>query len=179
MKTKTLIILSLLSFAILSIHSCGDEPEPPTPEVRLVPFFVYVTVSDENGTDLLKPGTEYSIAENGIKAIYQGKVYEKDSAANKAYAATRFRVGNLYGLQSTRFPNGRHALMFGELEGDLAYRSTPLILDWGDGSKCDTVTFVNHINVDEDYIFNYRSFFLNGKDAMPPIEIVKKQHDTQ
>ena len=84
MKTKTLIILSLLSFAILSIHSCGDEPEPPTPEVRLVPFFVYVTVSDENGNDLLKPGTEYSIAENGIKAIYQGKVYEKDSAANKA-----------------------------------------------------------------------------------------------
>lgn len=38
MKAKTLIILSLLSFAILSIHSCGDEPEPPAPEVRLVPF---------------------------------------------------------------------------------------------------------------------------------------------
>ena len=175
MKTKTLIILSLLSFAILSIHSCGDEPEPPTPEVRLVPFFVYVTVSDENGNDLLKPGTEYSIAENGIKAIYKGKVYEKDSAANKAYSATRLRVGNLYGLQSTRFPNGRHALMFGELEGHHAYRSTPLIFDWGDGSKRDTVTFDHRWWTEGEKPFSYLNLYVNH----PPIEIVKKQHDTQ
>ena len=79
---KKFLGVLFLASGLLSFTACsGEESDGPEPDViwDIAPFVIHITVSDKDGNDLLNPETSQSIADNGIKAIWTGRTFEKDS----------------------------------------------------------------------------------------------------
>ena len=177
MRTKLLLCALACSLGAMYFSSCDNDDEPNTIIWDVPPFYIYVTVSDQNGIDLLDPGAKNSIADNGITMIYNGEVYEKDSVVDDPYR-TRMILPTFYGLQSTRFPTGRHALFIGEFSGDRTYDMQDLVFDWGDGSKRDTVTFDHRWWTEGEKPFSYLNLYVNHQPVGFPdnyAHIIKQQ----
>ena len=96
MRTKLLLCALACSLGAMYFSSCDNDDEPNTIIWDVPPFYIYVTVSDQNGIDLLDPGAKNSIADNGITMIYNGEVYEKDSVVDDPYR-TRMILPTFYG----------------------------------------------------------------------------------
>ena len=113
---KKFLGVLFLASGLLSFTACsGEESDGPESDViwDIAPFVIHITVSDKDGNDLLNPETSQSIADNGIKAIWTGRTFEKDSIfvpdgqsrafseacmpINGLTAVTGFRSANLRG----------------------------------------------------------------------------------
>lgn len=104
-----------------------------------VPVDIAVMVQDAEGNDLLNPEIPGNLSDNDITAVFEGNTYELDvDAATKAILVT------FHGLLTDQYDSGiyagRYYLKFGEFARDENY-TKEFVLDWGDGSKRDTVTF--------------------------------------
>ena len=179
----------------------NDDNEEEIIVQEIYPFSIDFTVEDSDGNNLLDPETEGSITDNGIKAIFRGVTYVKDSTEavwnpytadvpysedmatdghnpgsfdTKAYIATFYGLIGIY----NQYYLGYY-LSFGELDGEEEFIDETLIIDWNDGSKQDTITFTNIIipdTTDTSYPVDsvYRRFRLNGgAETEEPIRIIK------
>lgn len=170
MKIRNLLGIFLL-LGLMGLTNCSDGPEPGV-IWDIAPLNVQIRVVDEAGHDLLDPDREDSWADKNIKAIYNGRTFEKDSGVP---VKTKAIYVEFTGLRTYSDPNGRvHGLIFGDFNGDSDYRNEEIILDWNDGSKKDTIVF-NH-----DFYWKKHEpkmttvFYLNGVETESPIVIVKK-----
>lgn len=169
MKFKKVFMLSLLC-AAMGFTGCddGDGPDPDT-IWDIYPFAINIYVTDKQGNDLLNPETENSIADNGIKAIFRGNTYEKDSTvAGNSRAILAF----FYGLASFEY-NDTYGLSFGDFNGETNFERETLVLDWNDGSKRDTITFSRRFWWKNHKPQSENTFWLNGVETEAPIRIVK------
>lgn len=125
----------------------------------IAPIVLYISVQDAAGNDLLNPETPGNIANQGIKAIYKDKTYEKDIpvAQTKAYLAI------LYGLQTIKDKSGRYYLAFGEFDGAKTFEDESVTIDWNDGST-DVITFSSKLTWVAKKPVTNRKFCLNGVD---------------
>ena len=112
------------------------------------------------GNDLLNPETPGNIAKQGIKAIYNGKIYEKDVPISQ----TKAYLAHFNGLQTMKFETGKYFLTFGEFNGDDTFDNEKVIIDWNDGTQ-DVITFSSKLiwKSKNKPVFD-RKFCLNGKD---------------
>lgn len=154
-------------------HDNKDDYDGPAPGIiwDFMPFAVNIMVTDAAGNDLLNPETENSIADNGIKARFKGRVFEKDSIVLPGQ--TKAVMSVFYGLRSVKLTNGFYGLSFGEFSGDNNYGATDIVLDWNDGTPCDTITF-SHRFWWEGHDPNQETFlYLNGVETDAPVHIIK------
>ena len=88
MKARYLYGMLLLFLSATCFTACSDD-EDEYLIWDFYPIILQIAVQDAQGNDLLNPETPGSIANSGIKAIYKGVTYEKDSVMNptKAYMA--------------------------------------------------------------------------------------------
>lgn len=172
---KKFFAVLLLAAGLLPFTGCSNEdPEGPEPGMiwDIYPFSINITVSDENGNDLLNPEASHSIADNGIKAIYEGKIFEKDSMfiadGRSREILTVFR--GLYAFQGS---DGRYRLSFGEFSGDRNYDRQELVIDWNDGTPNDTIVFSHSFWWKNHEPAQETTVYLNGKETDVPVAIVK------
>lgn len=145
----------LLSIAITSC-TVDDKPIDPKDEYPFLanvtpPIVISIKVLSLDGYPVL---TE-SNAE-GISAIYRGKVYPCGQKA-------RGYEPEFYGLRRMN-----DFLLFGELDPMQTYSEEKIIIDWGNASKRDTITF-SHIMRNKAI----QSFYLNGSEVDGQIVIHK------
>lgn len=169
MKFKKILTLPLLC-AAMGFAGCddGDGPDPDT-IWDIYPFGINIYVTDKQGNDLLNPETENSIADNGIKAIFRGNTYEKDSTVT---VNSRALLAIFSGLTSYQNKN-TYGLRFGDFDGETNFERETLVLDWNDGSKRDTITFSRKFWWENHEPQSENTFWLNGVETKIPIRIVK------
>lgn len=172
MKTKNLFVMLPLFLGIVGLTNCSDDPDGPDPDViwDIYPFSIPIRVVDTSGNDLLDPDTEGSLADKGIKAIYKGTEFVKDSGVP---AKTKALNVQFTGLRSYKSTEGKYMLVFGDFNGDLDYLNQEIILDWNDGSKQDTIVFNHHFYWENHEPASTNVFSLNGVETEAPIVIVK------
>lgn len=170
MKTKNLLATFLLSFCMIGFVACdtdnitlsGEEDDDKEWLIwDFSPIVLGVLVQDAQGVDLLNPDSEGSIAEQGIKAIYKGEVYEKDSVLSRTKAYMPYFAG----LQVIKgYTNGRYYLTFGEFDGTHTFDKEEVVIDWNDGTK-DTIHFSSKLTwkSKKEPVIN-RAFYLNGEE---------------
>lgn len=156
---------------VFAFISCKNEEEYW--DTDFAPFSVVFVVEDRAGNDLLAPDTENSIAENGIYAIYQGEIYRKDSLLIEPESKALYVPFEGLKIEYAEYLE-KYALMFGPFLGHDVYVDEPVIFDWGDGTKRDTVTFSNDFWTDGPHACVERSFRLNGKEVESPIKIIRE-----
>ena len=158
MKAKYLYGMLLLFLSVTCFTACSDD-EDEYLIWDFYPIILQIAVQDAQGNDLLNPETPGSIANSGIKAIYKGVTYEKDSVIipTKAYMA------HFGGLQTVKAENGQYILTFGEFNGDDTFDHEEVVIDWNDGTK-DVINFSSKLTwkSKKEPVFN-REFLLNGK----------------
>ena len=171
MKRYNVLKWICLLLGLLIFKACDDNDDTWVHDFW--PFSITFLVEDQAGNDLLAPDAENGTAENGIYAIFQGKIYQKDSLleppGTKAVYVP-FEGLNVY--YAERFK--RYALDFGPFLGDDVYNNEMVIFDWGDGSKRDTVTFSNDYWINGPDAGVERSFYFNGKKTDMPIKIIRE-----
>ena len=176
MKTKFFLLGALFLLSLCCLSGCSDDESLDGPDSDVIwdiyPFGITITVSDAEGNDLLNPDAENSIAHQGIKMIYQGKTYKKDSLANEI-PPSRAYLPRFYGLNSYKGNDGRYRLAIGEFFGDRDYEPQDILLDWNDGTPRDTITFSHRFWWEDDEPRGEETFLLNGKEMGLPIPIVK------
>lgn len=125
------------------------------------PIELSIAVQDAQGNDLLNPETPGNIAKQGIKAIYNGKTYEKDAPISQ----TKMYLARFYGLQTMKSETGKHFLTFGEFNGAGTFNNEKVTIDWNDGTQ-DVITFSSKLTWESknDPVIN-RKFCLNGEDT--------------
>lgn len=172
---KKFLGVLFLASGLLSFTGCsGEESDGPEPDViwDIAPFVIHITVSDKDGNDLLDPETSQSIADNGIKAIWTGRTFEKDSIFVPD-GQSRAVLAVFRGLYANQWPDGRYRLSFGEFAGDRNYEPQELVIDWNDGTPNDTIVF-SHSFWWENHEPNQKTIvYLNGKETDSPVHIVK------
>jgi hypothetical protein len=160
MKAKYLYGMLLLLLSATGFTACSDDGGDDM-IWDFYPIILQIAAQDAQGNDLLNPETPGSIANSGIKAIYKGVTYEKDSIINptKAYMA------HFGGLQTVKAENGQYFLTFGEFNGDDTFDHEEVVIDWNDGTK-DVINFSSKLTwkSKEEPVFD-REFLLNGKKA--------------
>lgn len=169
MSYKILWIVILLLSSLLGIVACDDHDDDSYMIWDIYPTIISISVEDARGNDLLNPEVEGNIAENGIKAIYKGEVFEKDSVAHRfgrAYMAV------FYGLFTDTLTNGKYVLTVGEFAGDEDFENEEIVIDWNDGSQ-DTIAFDSKFSWKNKEPFIQRTFYLNGEKTEHPVKIVK------
>lgn len=90
MKLKSFLKKPLFLLYLLWIATACNDKNDPNMIWDIYPTIIYISVEDTQGNSLLDPKVEGNILENGIKIIYQGKTYEKDSlydGLSRAYLA--------------------------------------------------------------------------------------------
>ena len=75
----------------------------------IYPTIIYISVEDTQGNSLLDPKVEGNILENGIKIIYQGKTYEKDSLYD---GLSRAYLARFYGIRRKRARISREVRLY-------------------------------------------------------------------
>lgn len=174
MKTRCLFIGAML-LSLCCFTSCNDDEnlDGPAPDViwDIYPFGISIEVTDAEGNDLLNPETENSIANQGIKMIYWGMTYEKDSLAIDEQ--TRAVLVRFYGLRTYQRKDGRYLLGIGEFFGDRDYENENIILDWNDGTPKDTITFSHKFWWENQEPESETTVRLNGVETDNPIHIIK------
>lgn len=171
---KKFFAVLFLASGLLSFTSCSEDPDGPEPGMiwDIAPFVINITVSDKDGNDLLNPETSFSIANNGIKAIFGGETFEMDSMP-VADGQSRAILAVFRGLYSYQGSDGRYRLSFGEFAGDRNYDPQELVIDWNDGTPNDTIVF-SHSFWWEDHEPEQKTVvYLNGKETDAPVAIVK------
>ena len=98
--THTLYLLFISLLCVAGFTACDDSGSDDM-IWDFAPIELHIAVQDVQGNDLLNPKTPGNIAKQGIKAIYNGKIYEKDVPINqtKAYLAHFCLNGKDNGLQ--------------------------------------------------------------------------------
>lgn len=174
MKTRCLFIGAML-LSLCCFTSCNDDEnlDGPAPDViwDIYPFGISIEVTDAEGNDLLNPETENSIANQGIKMIYRGMTYEKDSLAIDEQ--TRAVLVRFYGLRTYQRNDGRYLLIIGEFYGNRDYNNESIILDWNDGTPKDTITFSHKFWWENQEPESETIVRLNGVETDNPIHIIK------
>ena len=163
MKKKILLLTTLLlSLGTFTACNNDDGSDGPEPGViwDIIPFCINFQVQDGQQNDLLNPDTPGSLAHQGIKALYGGHTFEKDSLPTNA--STRDILPRFYGLQSVRSSNGKYYLSFGEFASTNSYTDEQLVIDWNDGTPHDTLTFSNRFGWKNHKPDIHRSVSLNG-----------------
>ncbi len=155
--------MSLLGAALLFLFTAGftacDDNDDKIWDIY--PIVLSISVQDAQGNDLLNPETPGSIAHRGIKAVYRGKTYQKDSIAKYTKAYLAF----FYGVYTCKNDQGNYYLAVGEFDGADTFDNEQVVIDWNDGTA-DTFSFSNkmHWNWKKEPVFD-RAFFLNGVKA--------------
>lgn len=159
MKTTHLLTSLLIPLFCLGALTGCDPSDGNDDDMiwDIAPIVLYISVQDAAGNDLLNPETPGNIANQGIKAIYKDKTYEKDIlvAQTKAYLAI------LYGLQTIKDKSGRYYLAFGEFDGAKTFEDESVTIDWNDGST-DVITFSSKLTWVAKKPVTNRKFCLNG-----------------
>lgn len=168
MRFIALLKVVLLSLGVLSVVSCYDDKEPEL-MWEFYPIVIYAYVEDVHGNDLLAPDVRNNIADSGIKVVYKGCVYDKDSAVDEK---VRTYMPELRGLRIEKLLNGRYVLSFGGLEGNKDYEDEMVVMRWNDGSM-DTITFDSKIIWDTNIPIVERVFYLNGNEADEIVKIIR------
>ena len=75
--THTLYLLFITLLCVAGFTACDDSGSDDM-IWDFAPIELHIAVQDAQGNDLLNPETPGNIAKQGIKAIYNGKIYEKD-----------------------------------------------------------------------------------------------------
>lgn len=165
MKTTHFFCSLFVSLACLvgftACNNSNDEGDDDMILWDFAPIVLYIEVQDAQGNDLLNPETPGCIAQQGIKAIYNGKTYEKDIPV----VQTRDYLARLYGLQTIKSKAGKYVLTFGEFNGDDTFDNEQVTIDWNDGTQ-DVITFSSKLTwkSEKEPAIN-RKFYLNGKDT--------------
>lgn len=172
MKLQKLFLLPLL---LLALGSCDESTSGDGPENGVIwdiyPYAINIAVSDAAGNDLLDPAAENSIAHNGIKAIWNGQTFEKDSLPD--FAQTKALNVVFRGLQSFQLSDGRYVLSFGEFRGDASREASDLVIDWNDGTPKDTISFSHSFWWENSEPQQETRLYLNGQETEAPVQIVK------
>ena len=178
MKTlKKLFYLLISCILTFCISSC-QEDGPGDSIWDFYPIQIHITLTGENGEDLLNPATPGTYAGLITTATYQDETYVKDVFyGNNVPYESRAYMAHLDGIYTIKLQDGRYALRFGELNGDDTYKNETITIDWGNGTE-DVITFSSKLKwKGNDPVFN-RSYKLNGKevdkDTRTPIIDVKK-----
>lgn len=166
-KLFILPVLTVLAFG-LTFSSCSNDDDELIWDI--MPEEIQIEVTDANGVDLINPNSPNSIADNGIKIEVDGKVYEKDSLP-KYYS--RAILAEFYGLKSAVRSDGRYVLSIGEFDRAVNCDGKEILVDWNDGSKKDTLLFVNHIKWKHNEPRITTLVYLNGKETGSSMKIVK------
>lgn len=176
---KKIFCLLACSIASFCFSSCEqDDPDPGiTKEWDFCPIEIYLTLTGENGEDLLNPETPGSYAALATTATFRDKTYAKDEFKEDDMQKTRFYMPTMYGIRTFLRPDGRYALVFGELDKTMIYKDEKLTIDWGNGTQ-DVITFSSRIKWKGDKTDTISSYKLNGKEAAkdtshPTIDIRK------
>lgn len=171
---KKFFAVLFLASGLLSFTSCSEDPDGPEPGMiwDIAPFVINITVSDKDGNDLLNPETSFSIANNGIKAIFGGETFEMDSMP-VADGQSRAILAVFRGLYSYQGSDGRYRLSFGEFAGDRNYDPQELVIDWNDGTPNDTIVFSHSFWWKNHEPEQKTVVYLNGKETDAPVAIVK------
>lgn len=161
MKTGILLGTVLLFFFTAGFTACDNG------DMRIwdiYPIVLSISVQDAQGNDLLNPETPGSIAHRDIKALYQGKTYEKDSVVYP----TRAYLAQLKGLCIWKGENGLYYLTFGEFDGARTFDNEQVVIDWNDGTE-DVLAFSSKLywNWKKEPVID-RVFFLNGVEIASP-----------
>ena len=175
---KKIFCLLACSIASFCFSSCGED-DGPAPGLMwdFHPIEIYITLTGENGEDLLNPETPGSYAALATTATFRDKTYAKDEFKEDDMRKTRFYMPTMYGIRTFLRRDGRYALVFGELDQTMIYKDEKLTIDWGNGTQ-DVITFSSRIKWKGGKPDNISSYKLNGKEAAkniphPTIDIRK------
>ncbi|MDO5488791.1 MAG: hypothetical protein Q4F52_01585 [Bacteroidaceae bacterium] len=175
---KKIFCLLACSIASFGFSSCGEDDEPVLGMIwDFIPIEIYITLTGENGADLLNPETPGSYAALATTATFRDKTYAKDEFKEDDMQKTRFYMPTMYGIRTFLRNDGRYALVFGELDKTMIYKDEKLTIDWGNGTQ-DVITFSSRIKWKGDKTDTISSYKLNGKEAAkdtshPTIDIRK------
>lgn len=177
MKSTFKKIFCLLACSIVSFCFSSCDPDGPEIEWDFYPIEIYITLTGENGEDLLNPETPGSYAALATTATFQGQTYAKDEFKEEDMQGTRYYMPIMHGIRTFLRNDGRYALVFGELDQTKTYMDEKLTIDWGNGTQ-DVITFSSRIKWKGDTPNNISSYKLNGKEAAkdthsPTIDIRK------
>lgn len=97
-----------------------------------LPIEVRITVSDNDGNNMLDPTKTSNISSNVISAAFLGSTYLRDSSPKNGISLWTMKDAN----------DEPHVLVFGQISGSRTLENIPLVIDWGDGTS-DTITIYN------------------------------------
>ena len=80
--THTLYLLFITLLCVAGFTACDDSGSDDM-IWDFAPIELHIAVQDAQGNDLLNPETPGNIAKQGIKAIYNGKIYGDDTFDNE------------------------------------------------------------------------------------------------
>lgn len=155
-----LAVILCCSIVAALTSSCKDESHleenPDDITWDIAPLVISVKVVSPEGYSVLNSRTAAKIT-----AIYHGQTYA-------CVKQSREYMPDFFGLTCKN-----DYLLFGELSGTETYHGEELILDWGDGSKQDTITFSHRLEWKEEMPTFHQEFRLNGKVLEGQIIIYK------
>lgn len=150
------ILHTLLSVALAGglLTSCKVEGDDVIWDIA--PLVISVKVLSPDGYSVLNGSNAPQIT-----ATYRGKTY----ACSRR---TRYYMPQFFGLAYAN-----DYLLFGELNGDATYTDERLVIDWGDGSPEDVITFSHRIEWKNNEPHFRQTFYLNGKRVDGQITIYR------
>ena len=176
MKTwKNFFYLLAACLCAISFQACNYENGKI---YDFTPITIQLTLTGENGEDLLNPNTPGTYAGLPTIATYGDETYRKDVFEDGLRPHGRAYFAPLYGIYTVQLKDGRYALEFGELDSADEYKNKKLTIEWGNGTK-DVITFSSKLRWKFGKpVFN-RSFKLNGeevaKDTPSPVIDIRKE----
>lgn len=169
MKLRHLALFSLL---FLLLWSCDKHDSKNHMIVDWSPIEILISVSDNNGVDLLD-STKTDFVK-GITLKYKDKTYPVSNSLYNSHfkylgsARTKYYLPSMFGLQLLPWKAVRafylyaqehYYLYFGELDGSES-RDDTFTIDWGDGTK-DVIRFTRKISGLEAK----DKWYLNGREV--------------
>ena len=97
-----------------------------------LPIEIRITVSDNDGNNMLDPTKASNISANEISASFLGTTYLRDSSPKNGISLWTMKDDD----------DKPHVLVFGQISGSRSLENIPLVIDWGDGTS-DTITIYN------------------------------------
>ena len=189
MKTlKDLFLLMSICTMAFAFQACEKEDAddfPPKEEEQstviwdIYPINLIFTLTGENGEDLLNPATPGNYSGLNITATYKDKTYTKDVFEENWIPLGRANTPPImYGIYTSLQKDGKHAIVFGDLNGGEKYENATITLNWGD-SNPDIITFSSTAKSSGNELKIERTFKVNGEVVAvntnnPVINIKKK-----
>ena len=182
MKMKTDIISRTLAAAAIAVTaasaftlaSCGsdDDPDQPHGGYGTSPYTIQMRVLSPDGQNLLDLKNASTVARDSIVALYEGQAYRLDTTYTPSRADITLPLGlRLYAPTGTR----NFVMFFGEFKGDENVEGKDIVINWNDGSDCDTVTFSHSYTTTGGTPQTATTVQLNHKPATLPITFVKER----